>query len=374
MKTPSERGGEMIPFADSVEDDLGHAGELALHLSDKIADSTPRPYAYQSAVVFALDPSNPHIASAIAKAESPYAPFDAHEFRRYNIDRHRILLANTALGQFLRDTSNPRPHYTQSIMNPEQPFVYTERLTAQVDGAPKLVGAVQYAFDSEKLESLPDSDTMERLAREDGDIFRALGHTIQSLGERAHFLSRSLEMEPSVIPNTLALRWDIQDSQQLTRGDGNGRYEAYLDHTKEKMFTLFDEINEGRSKEPYKFLREIDIHDRGDGQSILIPLPPAYRFIEPEHPNSYKARMFGTNEIAPLIRKIIETQKATAARYYPHYPPNVRFAVDVGYVENSPSGLPAGKVLSDITKIPHAGMYKASFSDDAKKMITKFEQ
>lgn len=373
MSARSSHGG-FETFAESASDDLAMLYDLAQPISDKIADTDPRGNAYQSMAIFALDPSNSDIASALTTVESLYTDLEDREHRADYIDYRRVLLANTALGDFIRPGNFEPPHFAQSKLNPLKQFVYTERIFDPHSDTKRVIGAAQYGFSLARIDRFPTNEQMERINGEAAQRFKDMGAVIASLQERAPNLSRALEILPSGIPNAIVIRWDVQDSTSIETGRGAGTYNAYLDFLKGELYTLIESINSGESKEPYKYIRGINILERGDGQNITIPLPRDARYTDPRHPESYKARMFANNDVEPFFDAILAIQHEAARRYYYGAGPIIRNGVGVGYVEPAPYGDLSGPVLSEVSKLPYAGLGRLSLSYDAKKIFTGRDQ
>ena len=371
MSINSNHGG-FETFAESASNDIAVAYERLQPVSDRIAFSHAGANAYQSAAIFALDPSNPEIASAITTVESPYTDLEARDFRRDYIDYRRVLLANTALGDFIRPGNTEYPHFAQSKLNPNKQMMYTERIFDPSSQTPRVIGAVQYGFNIARLDNFPTNETMEQISGEAQGAFRDIGAIIASLQERAPNLSRALEILPSGIPNVIVARWDVQDSTSIDTGRGAGTYNAYLDFMKEELHKLVDTVNKGESKEAYRRLRGISILERGDGQNITIPLPRDAHYTDLSHPQSYKARVFANNDAQPFLDEILAIQTAAAHRFYGGAGPIIRTGIGVGYVEPAPFGDLSGPVLSEVSKLPYAGLGKLSLSRDAKNIFTKY--
>lgn len=278
-------------------------------LHDDLAALSP---SFDGIVYFAKDQWHPNNASAVATVQPESGDTDRFQFYKENIERHRVDLGATALGEGLKLAS---PQFLRSRMNPAHHTTWVHG--AIIDG--EQVGGLQGAFNSTYGEVPSSTRGIESIFKkheptvlEVANAFKQFETTVQSTGD-------VLELSAPTTPNAFIISWDVLGSTQLAKH----HYGALRNYLLDMKGTYNGELHSSDF--------ESFVHDTGDGQDITVWLPETSASFDRADIKSL--HLFGKAAILPLIRYMLMDEKDIFEDYKQDIRPRTNISVDLGYVE-----------------------------------------
>lgn len=314
------------------------------YLSDDLNPLTDT-HPYEQVTLFNLDSRPTNRASAITQAHS-YDLLDDErlDFSKSSIANRRIILSQTALGAALKEKT---PQFMSSYMN-ENHIVWAHPLFA--DG--KQTAAIQLAFTYNQHPEwlMPSNDEVEKIFHKHEKPLNEVARALANLSLKATSLSKSLEIQPPVTPDSFIISWDIIDSSQAVLSDQYAAHESYLDAWKaerEAITQAYGAI----------FL------DRGDSEHIIIP-------ITTDLHEKHRVNTFGKRTINPLLQKLQTAHDAIAQSYKPDLFPKIAFRVGVGNFEENQNGfLTSQSITETVKKSYYEQATNASYTEQARQIL-----
>ena len=262
--------------------------------------------AFNGLSVYGLDTHYAGTAATLVSVDAPQAAAERNDFRVQNIDNHRISLAHTAFGENLK---LKHPEFIVSSMKPEQHLTWANRLTVDND----TIGGVQFVYDYQD-NLLPGNDQLEKIWDAHRTTLSEVGRAVLALDQKTTSLADSLEILPPITPNAYVVRWDIENSTQIALSPDYGALQSYQRHWRQSLSELAHDM-------------QATTLDQGDGQNIIISLPPR---LNPH--DQTELRLFATRHIQPFIEKMQRAHR-TIAESYDDIQPTIRIAIGLGAVE-----------------------------------------
>lgn len=286
------------------------ANQTLAPLSDAFLHQTS---ASEGVVVFGINEQ--HYPERAATLTTP-TPDKLSPFTRRSVAGRLMELSATTLGdEYRRFRSQPdaTPYLLSSRLNPSEHMVWTQPVI--IDGRVK--GLAQLA-----LKPQNNNGNLGIDQRHIASIFHDNENDLhQVVDQLAELSPAELELAPPITPNAYTIRWDIQGSTQLATGNRQGEYLAYKQ-------TLTDGIN--RLLEPF----QTAIDDAGDGQNIVLYLPPTV-----PHDDQVGIQVWGRAHLPTLITQMQELNNAIVTNIYPDLKARIRLSVDVGHVTSDNGAL-----------------------------------
>jgi len=287
-------------------------------LQEVVGEVSPHCPSLEGAVLFAQDTFHEDEAGAVAIANVPSIDQERITFQRDNILGRRVDLSASALGYTFESGSYK---LEQSKMNPENHLVAGLLLPAQLGSRANAV--VQFAFTKEsgypagvQLEVLRDYWSGVK------DAFTYRLHELHTYSENFPngSMTDALDLDVPTVPNAFAISWDTTNSRETADNDYPKLRRALA--LRGRQFLDIIERGGGRL-----------LQGTGDGQSFALDLPVGLIRLSRE-----EIAVFASDKLAPLLDEL-----AHAARQEDLIP-DIRFAVDLGRIEETTLG-PNGPVL-----------------------------
>lgn len=155
-------------------------------LHDDLAALSP---SFDGIVYFAKDQWHPNNASAVATVQPESGDTDRFQFYKENIERHRVDLGATALGEGLKLAS---PQFLRSRMNPAHHTTWVHG--AIIDG--EQVGGLQGAFNSTYGEVPSSTRGIESIFKNMNQPFLKLPTLLNNLKQPSRALVTFLNSQP----------------------------------------------------------------------------------------------------------------------------------------------------------------------------------
>lgn len=311
------------------------------------ADLNPRidTHPYEQVTLFHIDKRPENRASAIVQAHSYELVDDERlDFSNTSIANRRIILSQTALGAALEEKT---PQFMTSYMN-QNHVVWAHPLMANGEQA----AAIQLAFTQNQHPEwlLPSNDAVEKVFEKHQKPLNEVARALADLALKTTSLSKSLEIQPPITPDSFIISWDITDSSRAVLSDQYAAHESYLDAWKAERDAITREYG-------------VTILDRGDGEHIIIP-------INTDVHQQHLVNVFSKRTIPPLLRKLQAAHTAIAQSYKPDLFPKISFRVGVGNFEENQNGfLTSQDITETVKKSAYDNSTDASYTAKARTIL-----
>jgi hypothetical protein len=330
---PSELADE-IRFIDrsDVRDGLALAHERLQALNDDYhnlsVDMNPHSasHPYEQVTLFTIDNQPTNRASAIAQADAYGLEQDARlDFSKESITNRRIILSQTALGAAL---NKKKPQFMTSYMNKNHEVWAHPLYVGQQQTA-----AIQLAFtkSQESHWNLPSSNDVEKVFKKHKHSLGKVAKSLAMLSLDTRSLSKSLELQPPVTPDSFMISWDVINSSGDVLSSRYPTHERYLDAFKKRLKA---DVTDGY---------DATALDRGDGEHIIIPISG-----DLNDKNSIKS--FGQQHINPLVDKLQATHDVVAKAYSKTISPTIAVRVGIGNFEANENNFLTSQAITETVK------------------------
>lgn len=283
------------------------SSELLRPLHDDIASLYE---GFDGAVYFARDRFHKENASAVATVQPRSEDEKRFAFYKEKIERRRVDLGATALGEGLRLR---HPRLLKSRMNPLHHTTFTHR--AVIDDS--VVGGLQLAFNS-SYGATPDStEDIERVLRSHQHALAQVTASFHQLSLEVDSISDVLELDAPATDNGIVVSWD-------TRGSTKHALKRY---GKLRNFLLDAKRLTVAASVP----RQFHVHDTGDGQDLTFWLPTIHEGFD--RSDDAVVGAFGRAQVLPVVMRLIAIHDQLAQEYS-DIDPHVGIAIGSGYIEH----------------------------------------
>jgi len=284
---------------------------------DLAAEST----AFNGIVYYGTERRHYGTANALLSLDAPDIATERNDFRRQNIDNHRVDLAATALGRTIRGQNGL---FVASEMNTSNHMTWGH--VSKIKD--RVAGVTQFAF-SVADGTLPSNRKMDAIWEKHASSIEDIAYALDSLASTTDSLGDSLELLPPTTPTAYLVRYDIVNSTEAATSDRYGALRSYQAKWDGELSKLVESYGS-------------TLINEGDGHTIVIPLPP-YTDVN----SALDIRMFGTSHIKPLIEKMQLSHQELAA-LYSDLDPHIRLSIGLGHLEEDLHGKLTGPVMFEI--------------------------
>ncbi|MDB5163054.1 MAG: hypothetical protein JWN28_661 [Candidatus Saccharibacteria bacterium] len=323
-----------IRFIDrsDVQDGLALAHEQLQALNDDYhnlsIDMNPHSASdpYEQVTLFTIDSQPTNRASAIAQANAYGLEQDSRlDFSRQSIKNRRVILSQSALGAAL---DKNKPQYMTSYMNNNHEVWAHPLFVGQQQTA-----AIQLAFtrSEDSRWNLPSSNDVEKVFKKHKHSLGKVAKSLAMLSLDTRSLSKSLELQPPITPDSFMISWDVVNSSGDVLSSRYPTHERYLDAFKKRIQA---DVTTGYGATAL---------DRGDGEHIIIPISGNLN-------DKDSIKLFGQQHINPLVDKLQATHDVVAKAYAKTISPTIALRVGVGNFEANVNDFLTSQAITETVK------------------------